>query len=761
MESVSRSQSQPGVELMPTADTSEPENSMQGGNLCRQCQALHLHASDFARKSKRKTDAFELGPYSEVTERDCALCRLVVCVIESNEQSRARAAADKNVQCGLVFTVADHFEYHTHLPLTDFYSGWQPNALLVCLSDVSIKSNTQFDCMIIKGPFIERFVSTTERIEFTARRYGAATFDVGLARSWLHCCGEWHNTCEAATMLPGDPAPKIGNFRVIDVAENRLVMLESLVEGSYVTLSYVWGETNTLLTMKAIKDELSEPSALEKVKHRIPKTIRDAMSLTREIGVRYLWVDSLCIVQDDAMEKAALVQEMHQIYHRSFFTIVAAAGDHADYGLPGYQRNARQPQQIEQIESDFYLGILPDYGELLSNSIHSTRAWTMQEACFARRVLIFFDAVVFFQCRRTVWREDFMAEIEGLRCNLLSYNNKMSLQEPPLPRFRGILQQYSSRRLRYDADILNAFAGISQFFSAVTASDMIYGLLPEFLDWCVLWTSQTVLERRSGFPSWSWIGWKGPVWIPRPPQGDKVFDWMNNHTWIKWQIVRLQEEELPLLCFSTICAEFSVEPELYPRQPERYLLDARGERCGVIEIYNPGFPQLRDAATVLVLSGAQPGDTSKISRLAIMNYGHEHMRRGSRNEPSEMWPEIKCSGNEGRTEQGWAASNSYEFDLLWTRQSQRERGEPPLRGMGAKAPTSEDIGLEFSSDTHTFDFYNVMLVFVARVVMGTSGNGRHAQAALIYERAGLGMLHYKALRWVDKSGPKWEPILLR
>lgn len=131
-----------------------------------------------------------------------------------------------------------------------------------------------------------------------------------------------------------------------------------------------------------------------------------------------------------------------------------------------------------------------------------------------------------------------MAEIEGLGCNLLSYKNKMSLSEPPLLQFGGILQQYTSRRLSYDADVMNAFAGVSQFFSAVAASDMVHGLLSDFFDWCVLWTSQTVLERRSGFPSWSWIGWKGPVWMPRPPQGNKVFDWMKNHTWIKWQVVR-------------------------------------------------------------------------------------------------------------------------------------------------------------------------------------------------------------------------------
>ena len=167
-----------------------------------------------------------------ITTRDCALCRLVGCVVESNEQARGRAAADEDVQCGLVFIITDYIEYHTHLPVIEFYAGWQPNALLVVLSDVSIKSNANVDCVLIKSPFIERFASTGERLEFAARRYGTATFDVGIARSWLRCCDGWHDTCEAATILPGDPIPKIGSFRVIDVVGNRLAQLESLVEGS-------------------------------------------------------------------------------------------------------------------------------------------------------------------------------------------------------------------------------------------------------------------------------------------------------------------------------------------------------------------------------------------------------------------------------------------------------------------------------------------------------------------------------------------------
>ena len=83
--------------------------------------------------------------------------------------------------------------------------------------------------------------------------------------------------------------------------------------------------------------------------------------------IRYLWVDSLCIVQDDKDDKALLMQEMYQVYHRSYLTII---------GLPGVRRGSRARQSVEEIETGFYLVVLPPYGELLTESVHSRRAWT-------------------------------------------------------------------------------------------------------------------------------------------------------------------------------------------------------------------------------------------------------------------------------------------------------------------------------------------------------------------------------------------------
>lgn len=78
----------------------------------------------------------------------------------------------------------------------------------------------------------------------------------------------------------------------------------------YVTLSYVWGTFLSFMTTKANIKELESPGILRTLAHQLPKTIRDAIDLVRMLGYRFLWVDRLCIVQDDEVNVQANVWNM-------------------------------------------------------------------------------------------------------------------------------------------------------------------------------------------------------------------------------------------------------------------------------------------------------------------------------------------------------------------------------------------------------------------------------------------------------------------
>lgn len=94
----------------------------------------------------------------------------------------------------------------------------------------------------------------------------------------------------------------------------------------YVALSYVWGQTPALKTVQANLQTLQMPQSLSRQDtfSRIPKTIQDAIALTKLLHERYLWVDSLCIVQDDGVGSGNDISKMAAIYANAALTIVAA-----------------------------------------------------------------------------------------------------------------------------------------------------------------------------------------------------------------------------------------------------------------------------------------------------------------------------------------------------------------------------------------------------------------------------------------------------
>ena len=363
-------------------DGSALQSSLAGrtsptSNLCETCQSLGLKASDFSKQSKRKEAIYELGSYESLAARDCPVCRLVVRVIDTNETSRGRVQQNQALDCGLAFSWSDHDEYHTPLQTTDFYQNKQARALAVLINDDHSESQSGYPKLLIQKPKIEHFDSVASFTEFKARVYNDGQCDINLVKIWLGACNEWHgDTCEFGNILLGNSPVSLPFFRLIDVASLNLAHFSGVNESTYNTLSYVWGSTNNFVTKSSDLAAFSEPGGLGKVIEKIPKTIRDAIHLTRKLGLRYLWVDSLCIVQDDPDDKALFIPEMHQIYYRSFLTIIGAAGDHADYGLPGVGSTGRPRQDLEEIEPNFRLGVLPDYGTLIDESIHSTRAWT-------------------------------------------------------------------------------------------------------------------------------------------------------------------------------------------------------------------------------------------------------------------------------------------------------------------------------------------------------------------------------------------------
>jgi hypothetical protein len=128
--------------------------------------------------------------------------------------------------------------------------------------------------------------------------------------------------------------PPLLPIRVIDVdthGQARIIEMAG-IRANYRTLSYCWGQGKKLLCKKRsgsyeqFKQELP-------VDDSMPKTFRDALKVTRVLGYRFLWIDALCIVQDDPDDVRNEMAMMGDIYQQSALTIFAANGPDTDSGL--------------------------------------------------------------------------------------------------------------------------------------------------------------------------------------------------------------------------------------------------------------------------------------------------------------------------------------------------------------------------------------------------------------------------------------------
>ncbi|TGJ79808.1 hypothetical protein E0Z10_g8954 [Xylaria hypoxylon] len=156
-------------------------------------------------------------------------------------------------------------------------------------------------------------------------------FDTKLLSSWLKECENRHAGQCGGKDTGKDNLP--GGFRLINTYEDNII--EPNGSFHYVALSYMWkvGPDNNIKLEKGNVDLLATPHSLREV--QLPNIITDAITLCRDLGQRYLWIDRLCIVQDDEITKPGQINAMDTIYRSASFTIIGALNTRDDIGLPG------------------------------------------------------------------------------------------------------------------------------------------------------------------------------------------------------------------------------------------------------------------------------------------------------------------------------------------------------------------------------------------------------------------------------------------
>ncbi|RPD62117.1 HET-domain-containing protein [Lentinus tigrinus ALCF2SS1-7] len=316
----------------------------------------------------------------------------------------------------------------------------------------------------------------------------------------------------------------------LDPAKPRLHVSNKDEQAAYLALSYTRGTTSSFGTTTDTLDAYLLGIDMES----LPQTIRDAIRSTHALGVRYLWVDALCILQDSETDKIHEIAQMGSIFRNAYFTIIASSARSADEGF----LQDRVPPSPPDITlpfrcSDGQVGAMslsPIWRQYDGSSEPvCQRAWCLEERLLSPRALIYASHTLQYHCQTTTVNvgNAVCGPITGHRLPNLLFRSDfddrntspaLSPNDTKALRYSWIeaVGEYTQRSLGDPADKLVAFAAVAEVFQRAWKSEYLAGLWRHSLVQDLLWykTSESRHPRPERYraPTWSWASVDGHVW---------------------------------------------------------------------------------------------------------------------------------------------------------------------------------------------------------------------------------------------------------
>ncbi|EXJ86538.1 hypothetical protein A1O3_03490 [Capronia epimyces CBS 606.96] len=349
--------------------------------------------------------------------------------------------------------------------------------------------------------------------------------------AWIKECSLGHRLCTI------DKRPPFLPTRLVDVSPEscpsgmRLVHTVDFLDraAKYAALSHAWGlkEQRIKPIPKTRADSLLD--RLDQIPwEELTKTFQDAIVVARRLGLRYIWIDALCIIQDDAADFATQASQMAQIYGRAHVVISATRAATGDVGIfhrrPGAQtvsctdkEDKRLTAFVKQrlVHDDFITGEPRDFG----TSPLFARAWCFQERLLATRVVHFSQHEIVWECNQELW-----CECGGIRPDSTTETGSnfkgrqaLAMRKSSLSvRHRtwyDILRVYTARSLTVESDRLPALSGFAHQIATPAMGRYCAGVWEEDLPASLLWRPLRALPEKQGrverpdtcsAPTWAW-----------------------------------------------------------------------------------------------------------------------------------------------------------------------------------------------------------------------------------------------------------------
>ncbi|KAK4216809.1 hypothetical protein QBC37DRAFT_438577 [Rhypophila decipiens] len=431
----------------------KPPGEVPSWNLCASCRSLRDHIWDAAFD---KTYALSQLRQNTVS-RTCDLCSLFWHTCQKHEITDSKYALVKRVGPSLV------------------------------VNGTSTASQS-----IIRSPDLTTRIDETIQIGFGILPEPTSTAHFQVLRQWLANCdsnkNHKHSSCRpSVTEEPSLTTNEQLPTRVLDVGlghstsssrQGKVYLRHSgpQEQGKWLALSYQWGPTPHFCTTV---DNLSRHLTDGMEVADLPATFRDAIIVTRSLGIRYLWIDSLCIIQGEGGDFAQEAKKMEQVYSGAYCVLAVARQGRGQTGGFLDQRRIRGGVVLASSSLDssqprpcFYITEpVDDFQEHVLDSGLSNRAWVLQEHALARRTIFFTDHQTYFECGEGVrcesgvrmWKQ--VLTTGGSHSTLLGDPNfpkiiMTAAQGEKIQRYQDLYRRYSRLELTNAYDRPTAIGGL-------------------------------------------------------------------------------------------------------------------------------------------------------------------------------------------------------------------------------------------------------------------------------------------------------------
>lgn len=303
---------------------------------------------------------------------------------------------------------------------------------------------------------------------------------------------------------------------------------ESFERGQrYAALSHCWGSSQPFITTTETLEERKQGIHI----NALPQSYQDAIAVTRALGLQYIWIDSLCIVQNDIQDWQHEAAKMASVY-RDASIVIGASNAMAD--SEGFLHPRITGAAL--YDENFHISLLPQEPQRLNAESEpvrreplNSRAWTLQERYLPRRMISYGKTQVYWECSEMVASEegDCMprdgdrlglvtktAAIDKSICGIMG-RSPGNIQDVNYFNWYETVKEYARRHITKPADRLPALSGMARAISEVTGDEYLAGIwkkgLIEGLLWCKAQNDLLLTQPEYRAPSWSWASLDGLI----------------------------------------------------------------------------------------------------------------------------------------------------------------------------------------------------------------------------------------------------------